>query len=162
YFITMNETIQPFTFPVITATMYAKDGEIQDQYFLDQISKLNIRRGTFNIYAGELGQLSSCCRLISDYSIFTSTFGTPSVSIGSSRVVALNLTLIAEESNKDRNKFFDNLKEYYNMAIDILVSHRQMLEEAIANGKHPLYSKGWMSLKRQFCTIGFVGMYEAV
>lgn len=162
YFIQMNETIQPFTFPVLTATMYEKDGEIQDKDFLTQISKQNIRRGTFNIYAGELGVLSSCCRLRNDSNIFTSALGTPSISIGSSRVVTLNMALIAEESKGNINTFNSRLRHYYNLACDILVSHRQMLEEAIKKGKHPLYSKNWMFLNRQFCTIGFVGLHEAI
>lgn len=161
YFVKQNIDDQVFTFPVMTASMYAKDNKIQDIDFLDWLSEVNSKRGTFNIFSGELGVAASCCRLLNDTKVFTSSLGTPSVSIGSTRVGVLNLPLISLESNNE-TEFFVNLKKVYDMTIDILVAHRRMLEEAVAKGKHPLYTTGWMDLKRQFCTVGFVGLYECI
>lgn len=161
YFVRQNIEDQVFTFPVITASMYATGGKIVDEEFLDWLCKVNVHRGTFNIFTGNLGVAASCCRLLSDTKVFTSSLGTPSVSIGSSRVGVLNLPMIANESN-GKEDFYTRLKRTYDTDVDILVSHRKMLEKAIALKKHPLYSKGWMNEKRQFCTVGFVGLYECI
>ena len=161
YFIELNNTDQPMTFPVLTVAMVKEDGVVKDQEFLTWVAKNNLTSGIFNIYAGELGNLSSCCRLRNDSKVFTNMLGTPSLSIGSTRVATLNLPQIVEEA-KSFSGFITLMQDYYAKSIEILMAHRNELSRAIKMGKHPLYTKGWISLQRQFCTIGYIGMYEAV
>jgi ribonucleoside-triphosphate reductase len=44
----------------------------------------------------------------------------------------------------------------------ILYSHRKLIEHLIECKSLPLYPAGWISLKRQYSTIGFIGTYEYV
>lgn len=61
WFVNESKT-QTFTFPINTATFYKNDkNEIEDKDFLDFVSDLNKDNGTFNIFTGPLGVLSSCC-----------------------------------------------------------------------------------------------------
>ena len=156
---------QTFTFPVNTATLYVKDGKIQDEDFLEFTANVNSETGVFNIFTGALGRISSCCRLCSDISqtkAYTNSFGAGGVSIGSHRVVTLNLPRIALESENDFNKFLKSLEYYVLASQDILYTHRKLIQELIALKKLPLYTLNYMHLNKQFSTIGFIGLYEAI
>ena len=155
---------QTFTFPVNTATFYKdNDGEIKDNKFLKLISELNSYNGAFNIYTGPLGSLASCCRLRSDTTKikeYTNSFGAGGVSIGSHRVVTLNLPHIAYESEDD-TEFFRRLEYNITAAQDILDIHYNIITENIKKNKLPLYTHNFMTLNKQFSTIGFIGINEA-
>jgi len=155
---------QTFTFPVNTAMFYEKDGKIQDREFLRLISELNCFNGTFNIYVGELGKISNCCRLKSDLNKlkqYTNSFGSGGVSIGSHRVVTLNFPRLAFEA-QDIEDFKKKLEYNVLLAQDILFTHRKLLQELISKGKLPLFTKKYMFLDKQFSTIGFIGINEAL
>jgi anaerobic ribonucleoside-triphosphate reductase len=107
--------------------------------------------------------LSSCCRLRNDTNQtkeYTNSFGAGGVSIGSHRVVTLNLPHIAFESEDDK-EFFKKLEYNIRGAQDILDVHRKIIAENIDRGKLPLYAHGFMHLNKQFSTIGFIGINEA-
>lgn len=155
---------QAFTFPVNTATFYKNDdGEIMDKDFLELVSELNCINGTFNIFTGPLGVLSSCCRLRNDTNEtkeYMNSFGAGGTSIGSHRVVTLNLPHIAYESEDDAE--YMKILEYNTRAAqDILDVHRGIITNNIQKGKLPLYTHQFMDLNRQFSTVGFIGINEA-
>lgn len=52
---------QLFTFPVNTVTFYKENDKIKDEAFLKLVSELNCYNGCFNIYAGDISSISSCC-----------------------------------------------------------------------------------------------------
>jgi ribonucleoside-triphosphate reductase (formate) len=164
WFIEESKT-QIFTFPVNTVTFYKDDdNKIQDEEFLDVVSELNCYNGAFNIYTGALSSLSTCCRLRSDMTktkeYVNSGFGVSGVSIGSHRVVTLNLPRIAFQAEDD-NDYFKKLEYYTKIAQDLLDTHRGIMIENINRDKLPLYTHKFMNLSRQFSTIGFIGINEA-
>jgi ribonucleoside-triphosphate reductase len=155
---------QTLTFPVNTATMYRNtDNEIPDKDFLNYVSELNCTNGTFNIFTGKLGVLSSCCRLLNDTTDeqYQNSFGAAGVSIGSVRVVTLNLPAIAYQTTNDE-EFMKRLEYSTKMAQDILLTVRNIVGDTIDAGRLPLYDHGFMNLNKQFMTLGHIGMYEAL
>ena len=162
WFITESKK-QVFTFPVNTAVFYKKDGIILDKEFLDFISEANCFNGCFNIYCGDISTIASCCRLLSDTSktkeYMNSFGGGGSIQIGSHRVVTLNLPRLAYESEDDQ--IFLKKLEYTTIAAqDILDIHRDIISDIINRKKLPLYTYNFMFLKKQFSTIGFIGINE--
>lgn len=155
---------QTLTFPVNTATFYKNDdGEIMDKQFLDLVSELNCVNGTFNIFTGPLGVLSSCCRLRNDMNEtkeYMNSFGAGGTSIGSHRVVTINLPHIGYEAEDDAD-YMKRLEYNIKAAQDILDIHRKIITDNINKGKLPLYTHQFMDLNRQFSTIGFIGINEA-
>ncbi len=155
---------QVFTFPVNTAVFYKDENNvIKDEDFLDFVSKINCYNGVFNIYTGELSSLSSCCRLrnnITQIKEYNNSFGTGGTSIGSHRVVTLNLPRIAFEC-EDNSEYMKKLEYNVKAAQDILDIHRKIIIENIERKKLPLYTHQFMNLNRQFSTIGFIGIDEA-
>lgn len=157
---------QPFTFPVNTANFYRPDDtkEIQDEEFLRFVSDLNCHNGCFNIYSGPLSALSSCCRLrsiTSNVKEYTNSFGAGGVQIGSHRVVTINLPRISYISSS-KDEYIKILESYVSVAQDILDTHREIVADNIERGKLPLYTYGFMNLKKQYSTVGFIGLNEAV
>ena len=155
------------TFPVTTACFSidkADDGRtlLRDQAFLDQISKANIETAYINIYAGETSTLSSCCRLSSDKNNkFFNSLGGASDAIGSFGVVSINLPRIAYNHKGDMQGFMSELEEISYLAQECNYAKRCLLKNTINKGHAPLYTNGYMTLKNQFSTLGFVGLYEA-
>lgn len=163
----MNEELErtPVTFPVTTAC-FAVDPEtreIIDKDFVRLIAEKNRKFGFINIYTGTTFTLSSCCRLRSstDLPEYFNSFGSGSSKIGSLGVVTINLPRIALR-NRTKEGFLEDLKEIVWLAIAINNTKRHIIKKRIDNGNLPLYSLGFMDLKRQYSTIGIVGLYEAL
>ena len=164
YFCKINGEEGIFTFPVITLSISVdKEGNYIDPDFVDWVAKSSHKKGLGNIYQGPPTAASSCCRLSSDLSKlnnlgYMNSFGVSGLSVGSTRVVGLNMPRIAILEKENPNSFQESLDCVHK----VLLAHRKIIEDRIEGGYLPLYTHGWMSLKRQYMTVGFVGAYEYV
>ncbi len=158
----------PYRFPVSTVNITVEDGKILDPDFLDLVCQLN-GEGVFNIYVTEgLGKVASCCRLLSDVSMFedrqrADVWGNGGLNIGSTRVCTVNLVRLALES-QTKNEFLEKLEYRLELARDLLVIHRSLLKDLIETDYLKFFKPlGWISLDRMFfSTIGVIGLYEAI
>lgn len=160
----MNEVLDnsPATFPVTTAAFgIDENGKILDTEFLQLVSEKNLKYAFMNIYAGKTSTLSSCCRLRSDtVSEYFNSFGAGSSKIGSVGVVTVNLPRLATTA-KSREDFLEKVQEYTELASKINHTKRYIIKKRIESGHYPLYTLGFMDLKRQYSTCGLVGINEA-
>ena len=175
YMCVMNETLDktPCTFPVTTACFSVDDNrEILDKDFLDIVCRQNLNYGWINFYAGSTSTLSSCCRLRSeaDHEYFN-TFGAGGTKIGSLSVTTINLPRIAYEAKHDafmygkENKedlFIVKLIQMVRKCAEVNAIKRHVIKTRIKNGNLPLYTLGFMDLKKQYSTCGLNGINEAV
>ena len=165
----MNKELarKPITFPVTTACFSIDENhDILDKDFLKFISEENLKFGFINIYCGKSSTLSSCCRLRSEQdNEYFNSFGSGSTKIGSLGVSTGNLPQLAFKlKDKDNAKelFLEQLKELVIDCGEINNAKRNLIRKAIKAGAQPLYSLGYMELKRQYSTFGVVGLYEAL
>lgn len=154
------------TFPVVTACLAVDDdGVIQDQEFLEKVTKFNEEFGFINFYCGKSSTLSSCCRLRSDMSHeYFNQFGAGSTKIGSLGVVTINLPRLAEEARRYEKhglRFTTLLDRAVEHAAVINNAKRMEIAKRIERGNLPLYTLGHMDLKRQYSTVGITGLAEA-
>lgn len=165
-----NKKDNPFTFPVLTACLLFNEEEskFEDDVFADWVADINSETGIFNIFSdSNINALSSCCRLRNNLNMnkvdedYTNSFGVGGLSIGSHRVVAVNLPQIAFETDS-WDEFMKMLERRVSMSQDILDIHRETLTKLINNKFLPLYTHGFMDLNKQYSTIGFIGMNEAL
>lgn len=176
YMDVMNETLDntPATFPVTTACFSVDDNKnILDKEFLQAVCEKNLKYGWINYYSGSTSTLSSCCRLRSeaDHEYFN-TFGAGGTKIGSLSVTTINLPRIAymEKHNQHmykpkediRDLFIENLKEKVRMCAEVNAIKRHIIKKRIKNGNLPLYTLGFMDIKKQYSTCGLNGINEAV
>lgn len=150
-----------FTFPVLTACLLLDEGgNVRDEEFLEWLSSVNSKYGMINIYMSKnADSLSSCCRLRNDLG-YVNSFGSGGDGVGSIGVCAINLPHIALVA-KDEDGFFERLKEDVVDAQRCVEFRRTWVKENISRGLLPLYTHGFMSLERQYCTVGIVGAWEA-
>lgn len=171
---TLNElnNIQIATYPILTA-QFKKDsnGDIEDEEFIDLISKINLPTGHLNLFNDEsLNALSSCCRLVNNIEDilkatqdeYMNLIGGSSVKVGSFGVTTLPLVRVALKSKKNEEEFFRLLEEFAIDCYKINHCRRILINEKIEQGQMPLYNHGFIDLKNQYSTLGINGFYECL
>lgn len=155
-----------FTYPVLTYSLYYKDGKFQDEEFARLASDHNVKWSDSNFFVSDnIGILSNCCRLLSDtkkLDAFINSIGGTALSVGSCRVSTINLVRIAYESKLNKKKYIDILKDRVLLDCKALSSMRHIIKRNIEKGLLPNYQDGAVELDKQFCTIGGIGMYEVM
>ena len=103
------------------------------------------------------------CRLLSDNEMLdlasqsNSFGGGGSSSLGSHRVATINLHRIALEYSDD---ILEAIDDKVFECVQILASHKKMIQHFADNGMHKFISNGWINMKRMFSTVGLLGLYE--
>jgi len=153
----------PYRFPVVTLNLRIDEQKnIIDQRSFNYFSDINLDKGCFNIYISSGNKIASCCRLINDLEMVgTDSFGNGGVSLGSHRVVTINLARLGKRS-ESFSQLKTLLREQLTKARDLLVAHRKLLKERIDQGFLPFFKYGLMSLERLFSTFGVNGIYECM
>ena len=158
---------KPITFPVTTACFSIdEEKNILDKEFLAYISEKNLKFGFINMYSGKSSTLSSCCRLRSEQdNEYFNSFGSGSTKIGSLSVSTGNLPQLAfkvKDNENAREVFLEQVRELVIDCQEANNAKRNLIKKAIKAGAQPLYSLGYMDIKRQYSTFGVVGLYEAL
>lgn len=144
------------TFPVVTAAMLVKDGKPVDTSFTEMCAQELSEGNSFFIYQSEnADSLASCCRLRSEISdnTFSYSLGAGGVATGSINVITLNMNRLIQKGA--------NIKEEVQKIHKYQVAYRKLIEEYELAGLLPVYQAGFISLDKQFLTIGINGMVEA-
>ena len=158
---------KPITFPVTTACFSVdEERNILDKEFLAYIAEKNLKFGFINMYSGKSSTLSSCCRLRSEQdNEYFNSFGSGSTKIGSLSVSTGNLPQLAfkvKDFPEAKELFLEQVKELVVDCQEANNTKRNLIKKAIKAGAQPLYSLGYMDIKRQYSTFGVVGLYEAL
>ncbi len=153
----------PYRFPVVTLNLrIGKAREILDQEAFAYFSAINLEKAAFNIYISSGNKIASCCRLVNDLDMAgTDSFGNGGISLGSHRVVTINLARIGFKA-QSFDQAIKLLLVALNQARDILVAHRALLAEGIKRGFLHLFTHNVMHLSRFFSTFGINGLYECL
>ena len=108
------------------------------------------------------GLYTSNCRLRSEIKgEFQNSFGAGSSKIGSVGVVTINLPRLAYET-KDKDKFKEELKKFVYFTGMVNNVRRMIVKRRIELGTLPLYTLGYIDLKKQYSTTGITGLNEAL
>ena len=144
------------TFPVVTAAMLTENGKCKDSKFADQMAEELSQGNAFFIYQSDNpDSLASCCRLrneIADHT-FSYSLGAGGVATGSINVITLNMNRLVQDG-RDLATEVSKIHQYQ-------VAYRKLMEVYLAAGMLPVYDAGFISLDKQFLTIGINGMAEA-
>lgn len=144
------------TFPVVTAAMLVKDGKPVDTEFTEMCAQELSEGNSFFIYQSEnADSLASCCRLRSEISdnTFSYSLGAGGVATGSINVITLNMNRLVQKG-ADIVYEVQKIHKYQ-------VAYRKLIDEYEAAGMLPVYKAGFITLDKQFLTIGINGMVEA-
>ncbi|QHN65405.1 anaerobic ribonucleoside-triphosphate reductase [Bergeyella cardium] len=144
------------TFPVVTAAMLTDGTKPVDSTFAEMCAEELSEGNSFFVYQSESADsLASCCRLRNEISdnTFSYSLGAGGVATGSINVITLNINRLIQQK-KDLQKEVQKIHKYQ-------VAFRKLVEEYKEAGLLPVYDAGFISLDKQFLTIGINGMVEA-
>ena len=144
------------TFPVVTVAMLTGQGKCKDSAFADEVAQELSEGNAFFIYQSDNpDSLASCCRLrneIADHT-FSYSLGAGGVATGSINVITINMNRLVQDG-RDLATEVSKIHQYQ-------YAYRKLMEEYLAAGMLPVYDAGFISLDKQFLTIGINGMVEA-
>jgi len=144
------------TFPVVTAAILNEDNQAKDRKFASMLAEQISEGNSFFIYQSESADsLASCCRLRNEIAdnTFSYSLGAGGVSTGSINVITLNMNrLIQNQTNLD-----EQIRKIHRYQVAYLAIVKDMLE----NKMLPAYDAGFISLDKQFLTIGVNGLLES-
>lgn len=146
------------TYPVLTASLLVDaEGKPRDKHFAWACAEEMSKGLSFFVYESDsVDSLSSCCRLRNEFTdnTFSYTLGAGGVSTGSVQVITINMNRYVQTKEEAFAKLLGRVHMY-------LLAHRAVIDDYIEGGLLPAYSTGFISLDKQFCTIGINGMLEA-
>lgn len=150
-------------FPVVTVSLSTHKNKIMDEEFLDEFCN-NYDVYRYNIFASEGTKVSSCCRLQSNTEMMelasqSNSFGGVGVSLGSHRVVTINMPRMALMPLSYK-EFYTNLYNYIEDTAKILKAHKSLLYKLTDAGLQPFIKNGYLPLARTFSTFGIIGIAE--
>ena len=157
-----------FTFPVLTYSLLYKDGKFVDEEFARWCSDHNCKWNDSNFFvSGDVTTLSNCCRLLSDTSKlkgFINSIGGTALSIGSVKVNTINLVHIFYELGEEisEKKYLNLLKKRTTLCCKVLDRVRHIIQRNIEKNLLPNYCDGGIEMDKQYCTVGILGLYEAM
>lgn len=166
------------TFPVESVALIYKDGKFEDEDMADFVAEEYARGHSFFTYISDTADsLSSCCRLKNkvDTKEFNFTNGNMGVETGSKSVITLNLSRITQDiakkckwdisSEKKRKKFYGNYKYHLTNILERVyryhIAYNECLWDMYDAGLLPVYKAGFISLNKQYLTIGINGLNQA-
>lgn len=144
------------TFPVVTAAVLTENNEVKDTKFVDTLSSELAAGNSFFVYMSDsVDSLASCCRLRNEMTdnTFSYSLGAGGVATGSINVITINM-----------NRLFQlgyDLKEQVEKIHKYQYAYYRMMEDFQKAKMLTVYDAGFISLKKQFSTIGINGMVEA-
>lgn len=166
------------TFPVESFALIYKDGKFVDEENANFVAEEYARGHSFFTYISDTADsLSSCCRLKNkvDTKEFNFTNGNMGVETGSKSVITLNLNRITQDiakkcnwdisDEKKRKKFYGNyayhLGEILQRVYKYHIAYNECLWDMYEAHLLPVYSSGFISLNKQYLTIGLNGLNQA-
>jgi ribonucleoside-triphosphate reductase len=148
------------TFPVVTATRLCTDkstGEAVDKDTSRMLASQLAAGNSFFIYSSDsVDSLASCCRLkneIQDKPQFSFTLGAGGISTGSIGVITLDINRLIQEK-RSLPEEIAKIHKYHR-------AWRNIIENYYEKNMLPVYSHGFISLDRQYSTIGISGLVDA-
>lgn len=170
------------TFPVVSVALIYQNGKFVDENLYNLICKEYSEGNSFFTYISDSADsLSSCCRLSSkiEKPQFNFTNGQLGEMTGSKNVITLNLNRIVQDwfKTQDGPRERENpMDVFYNDGIwgfkyylkgvlrriyKYQIAYNECLYDLFNAGLLPVYSAGFIDLKKQYLTIGINGLNQS-
>ena len=160
-----NERLRSdLTFPVETMNLLS-DGEdgFADEEMADFTAEMYSKGHSFFTYISDsVDSLSSCCRLKNEIqeNEFSYTLGAGGVSTGSKCVMTININRLVQNATRQGKDISDAAREQVELVHKYLLAYNDIIYDLYNSGLLPVYEAGYISLDRQYLTVGINGFIE--
>lgn len=144
------------TFPVVTVALLTADKKVRDQEYYDLCASELSKGNSFFMYLSDSADsLASCCRLRNEVAVkeFSYTLGAGGVATGSINVITLNMNRLIQD-HRDLLTEVSKIQNYQ-------IAYRKIIEDLMDHKMLSVYDAGFISLNKQYLTIGINGLVEA-
>lgn len=144
------------TFPVVTAALLTENNAVKDRSYSEILSRELSQGNSFFMYLSDSpDSLASCCRLRNEIkdNTFSYSLGAGGVATGSINVITLNVNRLIQDGRDLKGQII-KIQKYQ-------VAYRKIIEDFKDAGLLTVYNAGFISLDKQYLTIGINGMVEA-
>ena len=158
------------TFPVETMNLVNDgSGTFMDQEWFEFAAHMYAEGHSFFTYTSDsVDSLSSCCRLkngITD-NTFSYTLGAGGVSTGSKSVITINLNRLVQNVCGDKvevsnEEISEAVRQQVRKIHKYQIAFNEIMRDNFKAGLLPIYDAGFISLEKQYLTIGINGFVEA-
>lgn len=153
-----ERTKKLLTFPVVThaAIANSEGTDFASDEYAQFISSELSKGGEFFIYTSKTADsLASCCRVRNEVNAneFSYSLGAGGVSTGSKNVITINMNRLYQECHK-LDEVIDRVHSYQ-------VAFNDHFTELQNLGLLPIYDAGYITLDKQYLTLGLNGVVEA-
>ena len=154
------------TYPVVTAACLTDGTTMVDKDFEEFISEELSEGNSFFVFMSENAHaLSSCCRLKNDVSDsindFSYSLGAGGVSTGSINVITMNINRLVQDAVNHNIPYLDYIKSKVQDLHKFQIAYRSIIQNYVDSSMLPVYTTGYISLDKQYLTLGINGLVEA-
>ena len=154
---------KPLTFPVETMNLL-DDGKsyVDDEWFNFAAEMYSEGHSFFTYRSGSVDSLASCCRLRNELqdNTFSFTLGAGGVSTGSKGVITININRLVQNATRDGRDISEAVTEQVEKVHCYLKAFNEIVKDNFNARLLPVYDAGFISLEKQFLTIGVNGFVE--
>lgn len=152
------------TFPVETMALLTNGEDVRDTAYGDFSAEMYSEGHSFFTYMSDSADsLSSCCRLRNEVqdNQFSYSLGAGGVATGSKSVMTLNINRLVQDAINNRKNPFEYLKEQVKKVHKYQTAFNELQKEFYRANMLTVYKAGFISLEKQYLTIGVNGVLEA-
>lgn len=152
------------TFPVESFSLLNDGRTFVDQRSADLVAQMYAEGHSFFTYTSDsVDSLSSCCRLRNEVSenAFSYTLGAGGIATGSKCVMTINMNRLVQNAVRNNRDISQAVHEQVEKVHKYLAAFNEILKERLAYHMLPVYEKGYISLNKQYLTVGINGFNEA-
>ena len=151
------------TFPVESISLLHNGKEFMDPYWKEKTAEMWAKGHSFFCYTSDsVDSLSSCCRLRNEMqkNTFSFTLGAGGVSTGSKCVMTMNINRLVQNAIRDNIPIEEAVAAQTEKLHKYLLAFNEILKENLVKHMLPIYEAGFISLDKQYLTIGINGFVE--
>lgn len=151
------------TFPVETVNLLDDGTDYVDKDWKDFVGEMYAKGHSFFTYrSSSVDSLASCCRLRNEISdnTFSFTLGAGGVSTGSKGVITININRLVQDAVKNNEDISEKMREQIDKIHKYLFAYNETIKSSFDSKLLPVYEAGYISLEKQFLTIGINGFVE--
>src|SRR5574344_2129878 len=159
-----KERLKTFlTFPVETMNLVNNGTEYVDKEWYDFVCKMYGEGHSFFTYTSDsVDSLASCCRLRNEMqdNTFSYTLGAGGVSTGSKGVMTININRLVQNATRNGIDISDAVTEQVEKIHKYLLAFNEIMKDNFNANLLTAYNAGFISLEKQYLTIGINGFVE--
>ena len=151
------------TFPVETMNLLNDGSEYVDKEYEDFSAEMYSEGHSFFTYTSDsVDSLASCCRLKNELqdNTFSYTLGAGGVATGSKGVLTININRLVQNATRNGVNISDAVAEQVEKCHKYLLAYNAIITDYFNARLLPIYDAGYISLAKQYLTIGINGFVE--